>query len=121
MNQASQPACTVYFDGGCPLCRREIAHYRALPGADAIEWVDAAGSDPVVLGPGLARDTALARMHVRREGGSLVSGAAAFAALWSSMPQYARLGRIASRPTVLAFLEVGYRGFLLVRRIWRAP
>jgi len=119
--QASQPACTVYFDGGCPLCRREIAHYRALPGADAIEWVDAAGSDPVELGPGLARDTALARMHVRRKDGSLVSGAAAFAALWSSMPQYARLGRIASRPTVLAILEAGYRGFLLVRCIWRAP
>jgi predicted DCC family thiol-disulfide oxidoreductase YuxK len=118
--QASRPTCTVYFDGGCPLCRREIDFYRARAGGDSIEWVDAAGRDAAVFGPDLTRETALARMHVRRGDGALVSGAAAFAALWSSLPQYAWLGRLASWPPVLKVLEVGYRGFLLVRRFWRA-
>jgi demethoxyubiquinone hydroxylase (CLK1/Coq7/Cat5 family) len=116
---ATQTACTVYFDGACPVCSREIAHYRRSAGAESISWVDAAASDPVALGPGLTREAALARMHVRRHDGSLVSGAAAFAALWSRMPQYAWLGRVAAWPPVLAVLEVGYRGFLVARRIWR--
>ena len=66
-----QPACTVYFDGACPLCSQEIAHYRRAAGADDITWVDAAVSDPASLGPGLTREAALARMHVRRADGSV--------------------------------------------------
>jgi hypothetical protein len=33
--------CTVYFDGMCPVCSREIATYRQLHGGGAINWVDA--------------------------------------------------------------------------------
>ncbi len=116
-----KPTCTVYFDSECPVCKREIAHYRGRAGAGSIAWVDAALSDPAALGPGLTRDAALSRMHVRRQDGSLVSGAAAFAILWTGIPQYAWLGRVASWPVVLTVLEVGYRGFLLARRLWRAP
>ena len=36
---ASLPLLTVYFDGSCPLCRREMALYRRLPQAQSIEWV----------------------------------------------------------------------------------
>lgn len=118
--ELTQPTCTVYFDGACPVCSREIAHYRSRPGAEAIAWVDAAHTDEAALGPGLTRDRALARMHVRQADGTLVSGAAAFAALWSRMPQYAWLGRVAAWPPVLAILEAGYRGFLVARRAWRS-
>ncbi|CRI64811.1 hypothetical protein THIOKS12130002 [Thiocapsa sp. KS1] len=33
-------AFTAYFDGGCPLCSKEIAHYRRIDKAGAIHWVD---------------------------------------------------------------------------------
>lgn len=119
--KATATPCAVYFDGDCPVCRREVAHYRTLEGAQAILWVDAARSEPSALGPDLTRKAALSRMHVRRGDGSLVSGAAAFAALWSGLRPYARLGRVASWPPVLALFEIGYRGFLIVRRLWRSP
>ena len=35
----------VLFDGGCPMCSREIAHYRRLGGAEAIDWIDIAAAD----------------------------------------------------------------------------
>lgn len=35
----SLPHCTVYFDGGCPFCGREIATYRQVRGGNAISWV----------------------------------------------------------------------------------
>lgn len=117
---SSTTACTVYFDGDCPVCRREIAHYRSQAGAAAITWVDAAMSHPAALGPDLPRESALARLHVRRADGSLVSGAAAFATLWNHLPAYAWLGRIASWPPMQRVMEAGYQGFLRARRLWRA-
>ncbi len=116
----AQATCTVYFDGDCPVCRREIRHYRTRAGDRALTWVDAARAD-ARLGPGLTRDAALARMHVRREDGTLVSGAAAFAVLWSRTPGYTWLGKVASLPPVNAAMEAGYRGFLVARRAWRRP
>ena len=54
------PACTVYFDGACPLCRREIAHYRSQKGAASMAWVDIATSDNASLGADLSRADELA-------------------------------------------------------------
>ena len=68
----------VYFDGDCPVCSREVAMYRRQPGADAVEWIDVAHCRPAELGSGLTREAALARLHLRRPDGSLVSGALAF-------------------------------------------
>ncbi len=36
---AGPASCTVYYDGTCPLCRREIAFYRRCAGATSIVWV----------------------------------------------------------------------------------
>jgi len=58
-------------------------------------------------------------MHVRRADGTLASGAAAFAELWQQLPKLAWAGRIASSALVLPVLEVGYRAFLMIRRLWR--
>lgn len=111
------PACTIYYDGACPVCAREIAHYRTREGAERLAFVDvSAGGDP---GPGLTRAAALARMHVRRADGTLASGAAAFAALWQTLPGWRWLGRAAAWPVVAPLLELGYRGFLVARRGWR--
>lgn len=110
---------TVYFDGACPVCAREVAMYRRQPGGEALAWVDVSRCEASALGADLDRPTALARMHVRRADGRLVSGAAAFVALWQVLPRWAWLGRLfGSRPAV-ALLEFAYRGFLVVRRVWR--
>lgn len=112
------PQTQVYFDGGCPVCTREIATYRRAKGAEALCFVDVTAPD-AALAPGLTREAALARMHVMRPDGSMASGAAAFAALWSALPGWAWLGRVAAWPGVAQVLELGYRGFLTLRRGWR--
>lgn len=127
MSQTSQASPTVYYDGACPVCSREIAMYQRQAGGDAVCWVDASRCDETAFaapdgqGAGLTREAALARMHVRRADGMLVSGAAAFVALWAALPRTAWLARWLGWPPVLAVLEVGYRGFLWVRRAWRRP
>jgi predicted DCC family thiol-disulfide oxidoreductase YuxK len=112
--------CTVYYDSACPVCRREIAHYRRLRGADAIAWVDAATCDEPALGADLDRTRALARFHVRDADGTLVSGPLAFVAIWRQLPALAWLAPLASSRPALAVLEWAYGMFLRARRRWRA-
>jgi 3-demethoxyubiquinol 3-hydroxylase len=117
---APSPApLTVYFDGACPVCSREIAAYRRQPGADACEWVDASACAESALGADLTRDAALARFHVRRADGSLVDGMRGFATLWQALPRTAWLGRIAAFGPMPRLLDAAYGVFLSVRRVWR--
>jgi predicted DCC family thiol-disulfide oxidoreductase YuxK len=112
---------TVYYDGACPLCRTEIGHYQGCAGAERVRFVDLATvRDDASLGPGLDREAAQARFHVREADGRLVSGAAAFARLWRRLPAWRWLGRIVevrvlgARP-VLLLAEAAYRLFLPLR------
>ena len=34
------PQVTLFWDGGCPLCRREIAYYKTLDANGQVDWVD---------------------------------------------------------------------------------
>lgn len=105
---------TVYHDGGCPLCAVEIGHYRRAQGAGAVAFVDVA--DPTAAPAGdLTREAALARFHVRDEGGALVSGAAAFAALWRTLPNWRWLGHLVGTWPILPLAELAYRAFLPLR------
>ena len=61
----------------------------------------------------------MARMHVRRADGELVSGAAAFAEMWRHMQGLRWLGRLLALPLVKAVADLAYRGFLRVRPLWR--
>ena len=110
------PACeslTVLFDGACPLCRREVGVYQSLKPAQPVAWLDVSEASVALTPEDRARY--LARFHVRRQDGSLLSGAAAFVALWRVMPGWRWLARFAMLPGVTPVLEQLYRGFLRVR------
>lgn len=117
----SQQRFTVYYDGACPLCSKEIETYRKATGADELTWLDAANCDPSTLGEDLDSKAALARMHVRDENGDLISGAAAFAAIWARLPKTRWLGKLMGTRPVLWVLEPAYILFLKVRPLWRKP
>lgn len=118
MEKTSAPF-TVYYDGACPLCRKEIQAYRKVRGAERLAWVDATRCDLDSLGDDLDCEQALARMHVRDESGQLISGAAAFAAIWARLPKTRWLGRIMGSKAALFFLEPAYSLFLRIRPMWR--
>ncbi|MGI9523759.1 MAG: thiol-disulfide oxidoreductase DCC family protein [Hyphomicrobiaceae bacterium] len=106
---------TVYFDGACPLCRREINVYRRMRGSDSIEWVDLSNQSGEQVSPDLSKQSALRRFHVRGHDGTLFSGAAAFAQLWMAVPSLSWLGRLVALPGIRHAAEVSYRAFLIVR------
>lgn len=97
----------VWFDGACPLCVREIALMRRLDRAGRISFVDLAGDGACPVD----RREMLERFHAS-ENGKLLSGAAAFAAMWRAIPVLRPLGLAARNSLVLAMLERLYLFFL---------
>lgn len=119
---AGQAKTSVFYDGGCPLCRAEIAHYQKVDAAGSLSLVDIS-NDGSELPDGVTRQTLMKRFHVMRDDGTLLSGARAFTHVWRQLPGWAVAGRIASLPGLIQILEGGYRVFLLCRptiaRIYR--
>jgi 3-demethoxyubiquinol 3-hydroxylase len=105
----------VLYDGGCPLCRREIAHVQGLAqrqGDAGLCFVDISNDTALDVAE---RKALLARFHVQRADGTRLDGAAAFVAMWQRLPGWRWLARLARLPGMLLLLEAAYRGFLRVR------
>lgn len=85
---------------------------RRLDKREAIHFVDVSGDGD----PNCPIDQAdlLARFHAQ-EGETILSGAAAFAAMWRSIPLLRPMGLIARHRMILALLERLYIAFLRVR------
>lgn len=110
----NEARATVYFDGACPLCRREIGFYRRRRGADRLTWTDvsAPGAD---VGPGLTREAALGRFHVRLPSGALTSGGDAFIEIWRRLDGWRWLATLAAMPGARWMTNRAYDFFLRFR------
>jgi predicted DCC family thiol-disulfide oxidoreductase YuxK len=112
----------ILYNGACPICAREIAHYRRLAtgcGA-AIAFDDLTTAD---LSPwGLTADAARRRLHAR-DGTVRLAGLAAFRALWARLPGWRWLARLTGLPGVQALADWAYERIAapwLYRRSCRA-
>jgi predicted DCC family thiol-disulfide oxidoreductase YuxK len=104
----------VFYDGGCPLCRREIAYFRTLKSRVPIQWLDLTDANEL-LPEDLDRCNALKRMHVRVGGDRYYQGAAAFAMLWSQFSYWRMLGFLLRIPPFTWCADRLYTFFLKVR------
>lgn len=102
---------TVWYDAACPMCRREVAVMQRLDRKGRIAFIDATAPGSVCP---LDRAEMLVRFHAM-EDGKLLSGAAAFAAMWRAIPLLRPLGLAARLPGVEHLLEWAYLKFLAVR------
>ena len=89
----------VYFDGACPLCKREISLYKKLDKDGIISWVDISDCSPSVAG--ISRNDLLKRFHVKSKDGEIFSGAEAFFNLWRELPGWKWLGRLGKYPFIV--------------------
>ncbi|MDX5365904.1 MAG: DUF393 domain-containing protein [Alphaproteobacteria bacterium] len=115
VKQNEAESCDVYFDGSCPLCRREIDFYRRREGAEAINWVDVSAADYAGGDGAPDPQTAMKRFHVKRADGALVSGGAAFAELWAAIPALRPFGILFRHAPFSWAIALGYRLFLPLR------
>src|SRR5262245_56160622 len=112
-----KPQLTVFYDGQCPLCSREIEHYRRRAVPDSIRFVDITEPDFDAGYFGIDLKHAQRVLHVQ-EGERMLKGVDAFLALWQAVPCYRWLARLGRIPFFRFFLATGYRVFAAVRPGW---
>lgn len=100
----------VFYDGECPLCRREIDMLRRLDRRSRVRFTDitSAGFDAGMIGR--TADELMARIHGRTNDGALVEGVEVFRQLYSAVG-FGPLVALTRLPPVSWLLELAYRWF----------
>ncbi len=105
----------VYFDGLCPLCSREINHYRKQEGSNKISFIDITDENFSAAEQGLDPVKVHQVMHVKTSNGDLRTGVDAFVAIWQVLPKFSWLAKLAQNRLVRPFLDIGYHTFAAIR------
>lgn len=106
---------TLFYDGLCPLCSREIDHYRRAAASDpAVRFVDIASPGFDAGAHGLDPLRVHREMHVK-EGDRVHVGVDAFLAIWRRVPGHRWLLNLSRIPGVSDLMHVGYFLFATVR------
>ena len=101
----------VFYDGGCPLCRREIAHYRRIDSTGSLCWVDAMTEPEALARHGLSLQQAMAELHVLDGDGRWQRGVDAFLVIWQQLPAYRWLAKLVTALGLRRPLGFVYRHF----------
>jgi predicted DCC family thiol-disulfide oxidoreductase YuxK len=109
-NSESNWSVEVFFDGACPLCRREIAMLRRWDRQGRIRFTDiaAADFDPCTLGR--TQDELMAEIHGRLPDGSWIKGVEVFRRLYSAVG-FGLLIAPTRLPGITQLLDWGYQKF----------
>ena len=92
---ASYPL-TVFFDGACPICDREIALMKWLDRRRRLEFCDFSSQEYNAASSGFAAEDLGTVIHARWSEGSIITGVEVFRAMWEAVGLgfLARLSRL---------------------------
>jgi len=100
----------VFYDGGCPLCRREIALLQKWDRRQRIRFtdIDAPGFDPTTVGR--THQELMDQIHGRLPSGELVTGVEVFRQLYAAVG-FGPLVSLTRLPGIAQMLNLGYHIF----------
>ena len=102
---------TVYYDGKCGLCRREIEYYKRVAPPGGFLWQDIANDPASLTDLDVSQADALRRLHARDAAGTVYVGVAAFIAIWQGLDYWKYLALIFKLPLLKAIASVVYDRF----------
>lgn len=111
----TQSVLTVFYDGLCVLCSREIDLYRRQEGSNSIRFVDIADPSFDAKVEGVDPFRVHKVMHVKTMDGKLRTEVDAFIAIWEVLPSYNFAARLAKLWWIRPALDLGYVGFAKIR------
>ena len=106
---------TIYYDGLCQLCSREIAIFQQRVRDGSLAYVDISDESFVPANHGLDAVQIHRTMHVQMEDGRIVTGMDALIAMWEFVPGFRWLAALSRFPIFRPFAEVGYSAFAYLR------
>jgi predicted DCC family thiol-disulfide oxidoreductase YuxK len=100
----------VFFDGACPLCRREVAMLKRWDRHGRIIATDIAAPDFDPHPTGRTWDELMARIHGRLPNGDIIEGVEVFRRLYSAIG-LGWLVSVTRWPGIRSVMDLGYRIF----------
>lgn len=107
----------LFYDGGCPLCKREIAYIRKRDKKQEIRFTDLDSAEITIDRYGKTHEELMAQIHARLPDGTWIIGVEVFRQLYSIIG-YKWLVAFSRWPLVRQFLDFGYRIFARNRLKW---
>ena len=101
---------TVYFDGECPICRREINLMKMANRKKHLAFVDFSTSSYLPSDHGLNQCDLGKVIHARWADGTLITGVEIFREMWEAIG-FGFLSRLTRRPAVNKVLVRAYAWF----------
>ena len=118
LRTAAAPEVALFWDGGCPLCRKEIAYYKFLDHERRVDWVDIDATPEALQPHRVQQKDAMAKIHAFDSTTStILVGVPAFMAVWERLPYWNVLPPLLhSMPFALPAVDAAY-AFWAKRRL----
>ncbi|GGB39347.1 thiol-disulfide oxidoreductase [Roseibium aquae] len=102
---------TVFYDGKCGLCTREIEFFKRRTPRHSVLFRDIARDPAALEGRNITQAEALMLMHVEDNTGRIHLGVEAFVLLWSQYRGWSLLAKFVSLPVIAPVSRRLYRYF----------
>lgn len=102
---------TVFYDGKCGLCSREINHYRQVAPEGIFHWQDITVSDEELQKAGVSLAEGLKLLHAKDQTGQLHVGVDAFILIWQQLKRWRLLAVIVALPLIRQCVNWLYEAF----------
>lgn len=102
---------TVFYDGKCGLCSKEINMYQKIAPAGLFVWQDITKSMDELKTEGVNLADGLRRLHTRDDQGTLHVGVDAFILIWKQLKYWRFLGLFVSLPLIKQIASFAYNVF----------
>ena len=102
---------TVYYDGKCGLCRKEISYYKKIADDGQFVWSDIAHDARPLSLLGVSQMDALRRLHATDSKGTLHIGIDAFILIWQQLPAWRLLAILVGIPVLRHMAMMLYNCF----------
>lgn len=102
---------TVYYDGTCGLCSKEITHYRNIAPKGVFDWQDITVCADALQEQGISLAEGLKLLHATDDAGTWHIGVNAFLLIWRQLPRWRILGGLVSLPGIRFIADKSYSAF----------
>ena len=102
---------TVFYDGKCGLCSKEINHYRRIAPQGIFNWQDITQSTDELKAEGISLSEGLKLLHARDHNGRMHVGVDAFILIWRQLKRWRMLALVVGLPIIRPLTNVAYRVF----------
>ena len=102
---------SVFFDGKCNLCSKEINYYQRIAPKNTFNWVDITKTPGELDKFEIKLSDGLRLMHVADSNGNIFTGVDAFIIMWKQIKYWKFLGLFVSLPIVKQIAKLLYKYF----------